>query len=319
MCTVLSNTIADHGQRDYDYYAQHPDYPGLSKDDDSAADASSQNPTLIIICSWAFAQPKHIAKYIQPYKEIYPSASILLVQNVIANLVWKPDSWQMSFFQPAAVTIQKHLQATMNPRVLLHAFSNGGSHAAVQLSQACRETCGGMRMPVDALLLDSCPGKPRFAPTISALVQGVPSKSYFARSVGTILAYTSVGGTALLDILDIAEPASWKLYRRLNDPSDVFLLKPVSDQIPDRLVSRTYLYSETDAMIMWQDVVGHARVAKQKLAAEGISSDQAEEVVHLEGFPNTTHVNHVKDHVTQYWSAIRDTWSRVGRLRTVPS
>lgn len=288
--------------------------------DELSANESPQSPTLIIICSWAFAQPKHIAKYIQPYKEIYPSASILLVQNIISNAIWKPDSWQMSFFQPAAVKIQRHLSKTANPRVLLHAFSNGGSHGAVQLSQACRETCGGMRLPVDALLLDSCPGQPRCMPTIAALVQGIPTKNPLVRGAGTILAYTSVGATALLDILNISEPAVWKLYRRLNDPSDVFLWKTLSqEKTPDRVVPRAYLYSKTDTMIMWGDVVGHARVAKEKLIAEGISSGEVEEVVRLEEFPGTAHVNHVKDHSKQYWSAIKDTWSKAQGLTMLPN
>lgn len=261
------------------------------------------DPTLIIVCSWAFAQPKHIAKYVEPYQQQYPAASILLVQNIIANAIWKPDSWQMSFFQPAASAIQSHLSTVSQPRVLVHVFSNGGSHAAVQLSQACRETCGGMRMPVDALILDSCPGQPRFKPTIDALVQGIPSTNAIARGVATVLSYAATGGTALMDVLNISEPAAWKLYRKLNDPTDVFLLRSEGSAVP-----RSYLYSKTDIMIMEEDVLGHARVAEQKLSARGISKDDVSRYVKTEEFLNTEHVNHIKYEKERYWDIIRTTW-----------
>ena len=287
----------------------------------SPAGDPPQSPTLIIVCSWAFAQPKHIGKYLQAYKEIYSGASILLVQNIISNTVWRPDSWQMSYFQPAALAIQAHLSSTRHPKVLLHAFSNGGSHAAVQLSQTCRETCGGMRLPIDALLLDSCPGQLRAAITVLALVQGIPSKNYFVRGMGTILVYLSIGVTGLFDILNVCEPAVRKLWRRLNDPTDVFLLKAPSDQASSRLVPRTYLYSQSDTMIMWQDVVEHAGFAKEQLVAhlEKIDAKQATDVVRLEEFSGTAHVNHVKNHRTQYWDVVKETWTKAERLMVLPS
>ena len=278
--------------------------------------ASSRDPTLIILCSWAFAQPKHISKYVQPYQELYLSTSILLVQNIIANAVWKPDSWQLSFFQPAATAIQAHVSRTIEPRVLLHAFSNGGSHAAVQLSEACRETCGGMRLPVDALLLDSCPGIPRFWPTIRALTQGIPSKNPLVKATGTVLAFLSVSLTALLDMTNISEPAVWKLYRKLNDPVDAFLLTGLSGEKSQLVpVPRTYIFSKSDTMIMDEDVVGHARIATEKLLGEGFSQVEAGYNIHLEEFHGTAHVNHVKNDRDRYWEIVEDTRARRTRER----
>lgn len=280
-------------------------------DNETEKETSNLDPTLVIICSWAFAQPRHIAKYIRPYQDFYPRASILLVQNVISNAIWKPDRWQMSFFQSAAAAIQAHISTTVTPRVLLHIFSNGGSHAAVQLSEACRVTCGGMKMPVDALLLDSCPGQPRFGPTINALVRGIPSQNQVIRCAATVMAYVSVGGTALLDILNISEPAAWKLYRKLNDPIDVFLLKRLRGEkkmfVP---IPRTYLYSKADDMIMYDDILGHAQIANEKLLAQGLSESEVEDVVQLEEFIGTAHVNHVKTAEHRYWDIVRNTWTR---------
>ncbi|KAK5088224.1 hypothetical protein LTR05_002441 [Lithohypha guttulata] len=280
--------------------------------DELRTSGDEKSPTLIVICSWAFAQPKHIAKYVQPYQELYPSATILLIQNIIANTIWVPDSWQMSFFQPAARAIQLHLSASPKPRVLLHAFSNGGAHAAVQLAQACLETCGGMRLPVDALVLDSCPGQPRAVISVNALVQGVPSNNLFIKSAARALAYAAVGATAVVDILNLSEHALWKLYRKLNDANDVFLCRSTNSEEAAHIrpIPRTYIYSESDLMILAVDVVGHARVAKEKLLAMDIEKNLIEESVKMEEFVGTEHVNHVKSEREGYWGTVQTTWAK---------
>ncbi|KAJ9663818.1 hypothetical protein H2198_000578 [Neophaeococcomyces mojaviensis] len=271
---------------------------------DTKGASHTSDPTLIILCSWAFAQPKHIAKYVRPYQSIFPNASVLLIQNIISNAIWRPDAWQWSFFQPAVVVLQTHLSKTVEPRILVHAFSNGGSHAAVQLSQTCREVCGGMRMPVDALILDSAPGQPRFGPTIKALTLGIPSRNPLVKAAATVLAYGSTGMTAVVDVLNISEPAAWKLYRVLNDEHNVFLLN-AGNAIP-----RTYFYSKTDEMIMEEDVVGHAEIGRQKLKEAGFESEKLKEILRLEEFIGTSHVNHIKEEGERYWNVVRETWKR---------
>lgn len=271
---------------------------------------TSTSPTLIIICSWAFAQPKHITKYIKPYQDCFPTASILLVQNVIANMIWRSDRFQMSFFQPAEAAIQAHVQSVDRSRILLHAFSNGGSYAAVQLSQACRETCRGLRLPIDALILDSCPAPPRFFPIVTALTQGLPSKNPIVRAIAKTLAYGAASGTALCEFLNISEPAFRKLYRKLNDPDDVFLLdSPRSDKAS--VVPRTYICSESDTMVSIEDVKEHARIAAQTLASAGFDKDTISQNVRLEVFVGSTHVNHVKIEGERYWDVISQTWAKV--------
>ena len=42
--------------------------------------AGSRDPGFIIICSWAFAKPRYIVKYIKGYQSVYPNSKILLVQ-----------------------------------------------------------------------------------------------------------------------------------------------------------------------------------------------------------------------------------------------
>lgn len=55
-----------------------------SEDGDAVAKYSLQNkqtePDLIVFCSWMSAQPKHMAKYVDGYRERFPHTSILLVE-----------------------------------------------------------------------------------------------------------------------------------------------------------------------------------------------------------------------------------------------
>jgi hypothetical protein len=47
----------------------------------------SSDPDMLLMCSWAFAQPRHISKYIKSYQSLYPRMQILLVQIEINNMV----------------------------------------------------------------------------------------------------------------------------------------------------------------------------------------------------------------------------------------
>lgn len=270
-----------------------------------------KDPTILVLCSWAFAQPRHIAKYIHPYQILYPRMSILLVQNALRNNIYVPDVWQYAFFQPAAAALQAHLSSTPNPRVLMHIFSNGGAHAAVQLSETCRETCGGLRMPVDALVLDSCPGMPRFAPTVNAVVQGLPSRSPVLRGFVTALAWMMVGTTALLEYLSVIESVTWKLYRKLYDPYDVFVYNGNPESEKERaLVPRSYIYSKTDAMVFDVDVEAHAKIVEDQMKVTNLSRHEVRGMVKLEKFVGTAHVNHVKNEPERYWGIVKETWER---------
>lgn len=210
--------------------------------------------------------------------------------------------------------MQAHVASKDQPRVLLHIWSNGGSHAAVQLSETCRETCGGMRLPVDAMIIDSAPGIPRFGVTVNAMVHGVPNGSPVLRGVVAMLSWVMVGTTALVEVLGVMEPAARKLYRKLNDPYDVFVFKGVPKAEKDRkAVPRTYMFSKTDDMIMEEDVIAHAKLAADELGRSGLSPDEVRELVRLEEFAGTAHVNHVKGNADKYWGGVKETWERSQR------
>lgn len=42
--------------------------------------SKQQEPDLIVFCSWMSAAPKHIAKYTDGYRKLFPNTTILLVE-----------------------------------------------------------------------------------------------------------------------------------------------------------------------------------------------------------------------------------------------
>ncbi|KZF25114.1 hypothetical protein L228DRAFT_62276 [Xylona heveae TC161] len=162
-----------------------------------------------------------------------------------------------------------------NYELVMHAFSNAGGHAAVQLAEAFSKQ-QGYALPMTALILDSCPGHASAFLSANALISALPKKKnkkkidVVVKILGTLLIYVIVGVVAALDALQVSENVISKTRRVLNAPESGFVvgcnpnpkyLNPVP--VP---VSRVYLYSKADTMVPWRDVLMHAEEARDVLA-----------------------------------------------------
>ena len=124
---------------------------------------------LIILCTWLGAAPKHIAKYTVLYRSIAPNARILLIESTFSNLTSAFECQQQVVkFAPAVAAVldtlavveckqysQPHpaesemrhvddrktiprlrqttyLSSQVQPKILLHIFSNGGMNSATR-------------------------------------------------------------------------------------------------------------------------------------------------------------------------------------------
>lgn len=260
-------------------------------------ESDPNDPGFIIICSWAFAKPRHISKYLKGYQGVYPNSPILLVQQDIDNMLFRRDAAQRPMFDPAAKAIKTYVDSLGNatPRILLQTFSNGGSHGAVQLAESYKKQFG-QDLPISAFVMDSTPGMPHYNETISALQTSLP-KSWIPYLLGSAYIHTVISSTIVLDRLGIAELATLKLYRVLNDPEGAFL----KAHIP-----RTYIHSREDVMILTRDVEAHAELAKTKMAEKGASGD----MVTVEEFIGTPHVLHMPSDPKRYWNIVKNTWAK---------
>ncbi|KAL4950318.1 hypothetical protein BDW69DRAFT_59384 [Aspergillus filifer] len=239
--------------------------------------STDKQPSLVIVCAWLFAAPKHIAKYTQLYQTNMPAADILLIQPVVGDMIWTSNSAQLQQLNPAVATIDVFLDSSQvsNRRLIFHIFSNAGSHAAVQLAEAYQLLHPSATLPVTSLVLDSCPGAPSAMLSASAMILALPNY-LLVKVIGAALIYTIVGAVALLDSLGVYQNVIAKTRRALNDPSGCFLWPGMG---------RVYLYSQSDVMVPWRDIVEHADEARR--VAEGRCSVQTVE------FYGSGHVGHL--------------------------
>ncbi|KAJ1704900.1 hypothetical protein F9C07_2160892 [Aspergillus flavus] len=268
------------------------------------------SPDVIIICAWGFAHAKHIAKYISGHQSLFPTAKILLIQNCVANIMWKSDYSQMQWFQPAATVLRECIDTKPDLKVLLHLFSNTGSHSAVQLAEACALNDPPFALPVTSIILDSCPSMPIFEPMANALALGVPSRNIVITIIARAVVYALVGFTLAIENTGLVTHAATKLYTQLNSTDNVFLTRGASteDQTPISPIPRTYIYGPDDDMIPVDQVIQHANVAIENMSARGF--DDASEYVTMEKFVGSPHVNHVKFEKERYWKIVKETWQR---------
>lgn len=285
----------------------------------SPSDQSSQiekssvahsSPDVIIICAWGFAQAKHIAKYIAGHQSLFPTATILLVYNSVANIMWKPDASQMQWFQPAVAALRECTDSKPDLKVFLHLFSNTGCHSAVQLAEACANSNPPFVLPVTSVVLDSCPSMPLLEPLANALALGAPSKNIVVTMIARAVAYAIAGFTIALEKAGVATHAATKLYTELNSMENVFLTRGLSagEQKSTSPIPRTYIYGPDDDMIPVNQVIQHANIAIANMSASGI--DHASNFVRVEEFVGSPHVNHVKFEKGRYWRVIKETWQR---------
>jgi hypothetical protein len=225
-----------------------------------------------------------------------------------------------------------------SPVILVHAFSNGGAHSMVQLAQAYRDGLASnspsssssspqprlpAELPVSAIILDSCPGRADFQTLVKVALTSVPKKAILLRLLFTPIAYAMIAWILSTYALGISENVLSKLWRRLNDVGGPFLIKmgkagascaSASGGNAVEVVPRTYIYSTRDDMIMWQDVIEHAEEARQalKIALNDSrnGSTDVNDVVRLEGFIGSPHVNHVSVDPVRYWGIVRETVNR---------
>ncbi|KAL4778257.1 hypothetical protein BJX76DRAFT_343752 [Aspergillus varians] len=252
-------------------------------------------PTLVVLCAWLFAAPKHIAKYTQLYQTNLPNADILLIQPVVGDMIWTPDSTQLQHLTPAVAAIDAFLDSSpsnQNCRLVVHAFSNAGSHAAVQLAEAYTAANPPSTLPVTRLILDSCPGAPSAILSANAIILALPqSPLNLIKLLGAVLIYAVVATVALLDALGLYENAISKTRRALNRSPECFLMPGVR---------RVYLYSRTDAMVPWSDILDHAAEARRLLGLLGGSED----LVSTTEFAGSAHVEHLAVAAEEYTKAV---------------
>lgn len=253
------------------------DITSIYRSDQSGQPITTSGPCLIVYCSWMGAAAKHIAKYTNGYRRLFPDASILLIQSTLQNMFVGSD------LTAAREVVNSFIKLSNgnDPYIVLHACSNGGARNATWMAERLLETHSSL--PFRSLILDCCPGKGDPKTATEAVSLSLP-KQRLVRIVGSWALYAAF--TAMMVIYTILgwEDSVTEIRRKLND-ANVF-----SNETP-----RLYVYSENDVLVKWQHVHEHAEDAKEKGYA-----------VKEERFKKAAHVALLMEDSEKYWKAVQD-------------
>ena len=97
-----------------------------------SAETKSKAPCLIVICSWMGAAPKHIFKYIDGYRHLCPTASILLIESTLSRMFIGSDlTAACEIINSFVKNESSQSNSGTGPHAVLHCYSNGGTYADV--------------------------------------------------------------------------------------------------------------------------------------------------------------------------------------------
>ncbi|RMJ01904.1 hypothetical protein CDV36_015568 [Fusarium kuroshium] len=250
------------------------------------AEKSPDAPTLILLFTWMDAIPKHVSKYTAGYRRLYPGTTIITISSTYPDFLYRSRAAQKACMEPVLPFLARD---SSHAKIIVHLFSNGGGLGFVNLCGVFQKNTG-MALPVQSLILDSCPGRASLSRGSAALLQNFPKQWYLNWPM-----------TALLYPLFF----TFWLYTRLQ-PSDV--LETIRKELNDeKLVTtsapRLYLYTTQDEIANAHDIEGHIA-----------SSEELGYSVHKVRFDNGSHVGLLRDNLEVYWEHIEAHWENRGRL-----
>ncbi|KAI4961185.1 hypothetical protein J4E86_000211 [Alternaria arbusti] len=229
---------------------------------------------LIILCTWLGAARKHIDKYIAAYLTIAPNAKILLIQSDVTSVTSSYPAQHKAII-PAVEVVRSVLSdctstASTNvpssptanttkthptPKILIHTFSNGGPISATALLLALHAE-KSTPLPITGIIMDSGPAAGYYWKSYNAMILSLPPGPI--RSAG----YVFVHGILIILRASVAlgryEHPEVLVRRTLLDEKFV---AGVEEGKKRRVC---YLYSKTDRMTDWEDVVAHKKMAREK-------------------------------------------------------
>ncbi len=258
-------------------------------------------PKLIVLASWMGAREPHIAKYLIQYQALFPSSPILLLRAEPRHFLRPRGSARE--FAPAVPVVRsifpelleggatsnddKQTAPPKRPEILIHAWSNGGASALLNLRRALGPT--PVSLPPYTLVLDSTPGMFRYRAAYLAFTTGLTGMAKWL--VAPLMHLVCVWYWFMHELVGRGRTGPLEgLRTALNDGAS-----------RRSEVRRAYIYGERDRLVHWRDVEAHAAEAE----ARGFN-------VRTEKFDGGEHVAHVRVDPERYWRVAKQTWEGLG-------
>ncbi|GJE91071.1 hypothetical protein PsYK624_072190 [Phanerochaete sordida] len=263
------------------------------------------SPSVVIIFGWFNARISLEKKYVEGFKNVFPTATVVLVK-ADSSWLYTSQAGREAILAPAADLLDRiRLDEGRHWRgLLLHAMSNGGGMQLLAFSKLLEKRpktpsgLGGLN-PV-ALVLDSVPDSNGLRCMVVVFTQFVRSP------VKRMLAVPLLAFLYSLFALAYGSPAVLlDLRRRLNSPDLVPLARRIGEERArdpaappgEGGLPRLYFASKTDHMTRFAQVKAHMDEGRR------LGFDVRGEI-----FENSTHVSHAKADPERYWGAIRTLW-----------
>ncbi|KAK3955583.1 hypothetical protein QBC32DRAFT_252706 [Pseudoneurospora amorphoporcata] len=303
-------------------------------------------PQLIIFCTWlGGATRRRIAKYTSGYRRLFPTSPILVIRTVIADFTVRSEQVIRKNLVPARDVVRDVLSRSTvqdgagpgsengletdtgttstatGTGVLLHMFSNGGCHLAVQLAHGYLSYYH-QPLPVSLQILDSSPGTFSISQTYGAAVHSIPSHHPWA--LQTLEKWGLWGAVVFIAGFQRGLPTSVgeKVVRKkwlggVGVDFEEMRGEILNERVWGGETGRLYLYSKADEAVSWRDVERHVeqakRLVKERAVKKGIIGRgevqaEVEGLVRAERFEKATHCGLVMEDEERYWAAVRESW-----------
>ncbi|KAH8901055.1 DUF829-domain-containing protein [Thozetella sp. PMI_491] len=258
----------------------------------------SEGPKTILLYTWGDAHPKHVTKYTDGYRKLYPLARIVLVQCTMMEAMFYPSAKHHLTMLPVLDAALLPQAETDRPPdgdgLLVHVMSNSGTTvfiSSILAYQKLRQTTNPPPpFPHALLIFDSAPGSLSPLSDIMrwgrALAVGAASRLpvplFLAQGICVVLVAIALGLSSLLGGTEIG----WLIMTGIRDSNLISFETP-----------RLYLYSKGDVLVAWETVEQH--IAEVKSMGFQCTSHVFEE---------SPHVGHARMYPERYWGAIDEAW-----------
>ncbi|KAL0941379.1 paxu protein [Colletotrichum truncatum] len=255
----------------------------------------TDHPRVVIIYSWGDAIPKHVVKYTDGYRKLYPHAKQIAILSPILKAITqsveqRADSMRLvidAAYPPESVG------APDEDAVLSHGMSNTGAINYASALKAYHDKYN-KPMPHRLAVWDSTPGSPYM--TWETLKRWANAA---AMAVAPFVPLPYVVTQTIVGFL-LAVHRGYQLMVG-SEPAPVFSSKVANDTefVPETL-RRLYLYSKDDRIIAYHEVEENIAIAQEK----GFMHNAVT-------FEGSDHVGHMRMFPERYWGAIQASWKEV--------
>ncbi|KKA30161.1 hypothetical protein TD95_001169 [Thielaviopsis punctulata] len=256
--------------------------------------SSPISPRVVIIYGWGDGLPRHVAKYTDGFRALYPHAKIIAVLSPIFKALTQSMADRSAHmgkiidlaYPPNAV----YTADAPEDAVLVQAMSNTGAINLTATHYAYHQRFG-RAMPYRLLNHDSMPGSvqltwenmPRWSRAMALGTAGFFPWPFFVTQTiwGAFLALNEFGHWVFG-----AETASVSAARMGVDENYTY-----------KGMTKLYIYSKEDEIIYWEDVEEAMALSKQH-GYKTVSKI----------FEGSGHVGHMRLAPEEYWSTIKNAW-----------